>query len=187
MARIVSGSSFRRLVDITLEFDEGLSTGRVIGGVSVKLKSKAVERLLIDAIDDIGDRIEAEAKDQAPADKDPDAYTWRRRPGPKLKQHPVDRDKDRHLPGSLSHEVVSQEITIADNPHYALFVHEGTDRHGPVHARAMRFKSFGRWYYRKSVAGQAPNPYLERAFFLVNKSYVPIRVAELRAQIKAIT
>lgn len=70
--------------------DEGVV--HIIGQLDVRSRA-----LLRDAVFDIADELEREAKELAPTDKDPDAYTWRDRPGlgRKLKEHPVDVFKSR--------------------------------------------------------------------------------------------
>jgi len=59
---------------------------------------------------------------------------------------------------------------IYTNVHYALFVHEGTGIYGPVGQRivpvsasVLVFEWMGRTWFLKSVAGQEPNPYADRA------------------------
>lgn len=53
---------------------------------------------------------------------------------------------------------------------YAIFVHDGTGIYGdrgipitPNHAQFMRFEYNGRIIYAKSVKGQEPNPFYDRA------------------------
>lgn len=59
---------------------------------------------------------------------------------------------------------------IHTNVAYALFVHEGTGIYGPVgkpivpkRARYLVFEWQGRTWFLKSVKGQKPNPYADRA------------------------
>jgi hypothetical protein len=182
MARIstFTPSSF---FDITIERDEGLASGRIIGAIK---KGLAI-RILRDAIDDIGDKIEEKAKELAPKDKDPDAYTWRERPGPTLKEHPVDRDINKRV-HDPTHTVIRQEITVAKIPHYAIFVHEGTKPgyFAKNPGGFMKYRSFGKQYKRKFVHGQDPQPYLTEAFETVDREFVPVKVDIVRAKIRLV-
>jgi len=156
---------------------DGIDRGfRVFGSTEGR-----IIHLLRDAIDDIADQIEEAAQQLAPEDKDPDAYSWRKRLEPELKHHPTDRDDDTSHAGR---SVASSEITIARSPRYAIFVHEGT---GPKIAKpggkGMIYKSFGKWHKHDVVQGQEAQPYLFEAYQLINRTYVPERVSQLRAQI----
>lgn len=62
------------------------------------------------------------------------------------------------------------EWTIGTEVRYASFVHEGTGIHGPagaritpVSAQVLAFQWMGELWFLKSVAGQEPNPFADRA------------------------
>ena len=97
-------------------------------------------------------------------------------------------------PGSAGHTVEELEITVAEEPHYAIWVHDGTGIYGKHHARIVPttqrhliFKRYGKKFKVDSVEGQRPNPYLERAFLYVNRTFVPARIEELRNSIRLYT
>lgn len=166
-------------------------------------------RLLRDAVDDIGERIEETAKDLAPRGKTG-----------ALKQHPVDRDEAEGFvatsfplfgggfagrgPGGLfvrglsvdspGQVVARQTITVARIPKHAIWVHDGTGIYGPHRspivprrARYLKFEYKGRLWRLRSVRGQRPQPFLTDAFLVVNRTYVPARVELLRAELAAVT
>lgn len=69
--------------------------------------------------------------------------------------------------------IESLEVRIGNTKlaSYAPYVHQGTGVHGPKGVRitpktgkALKFKIGGQVIFRKSVAGQKPNPYMKRAF-----------------------
>lgn len=74
-------------VDIKIEINDGEI--EILGTMTVRALAHLKE-----AVEDIADRIEDEASDNAPRDQDPDAYSWRLRPGinRELWEHPVDRE-----------------------------------------------------------------------------------------------
>ena len=62
------------------------------------------------------------------------------------------------------------QYRIHGGPEYALYVALGTGIYGmhrtpivPKQAKALRFEIDGKVFFRKSVKGQRPNPYHERA------------------------
>jgi len=75
------------------------------------------------------------------------------------------------LAGSFHTEKMDEyNWRIFTNVHYALYVHEGTGVHGPagrpivpVNAQFLAFEWQGRTWFLKSVQGQKPNPYADRA------------------------
>jgi len=87
----------------------------------------------------------------------------------KIKEEaPVDHGR---LAGSFQLEPID-DLTwrIASGVHYALYVHEGTGIHGPSgspivpqNASVLRFEVGGRPVFARSVEGQEPNPYADRA------------------------
>lgn len=94
-------------------------------------------------------------------------------------------------------------FTIPSKPDHAIWVHEGTGIYGPTGQMitahnpdgfmtfpASRWPTaiFKRAHYRfKEVKGQPANPYLVRAFFKIDNTYVPVRLQLLEAEIAAIT
>lgn len=82
-------------------------------------------------------------------------------------------------------------LNVPTNPPHAMWVHQGTGVYGPHESPivspkggTMTFKINNKWFRRKSVLGQRPNPYLISAYDEINLSYVPIRLAQLEAQLR---
>lgn len=216
---------------INVDF-EGRS-GSVSGRVTNLYDAYRAKQLLKEAIDDIADKIEAQAVVEAP-----------RGPTGELKDNPTSRTDTRIVitperfdagfgqatgiplfgggfavrgPGgkfikpqefrpaifSLGEVIAESFIGIPEEPAHAIWVHDGTGVYGPRKKRitakrpggfmtfpASRWPtaSFKRKNYRfKSVLGQPANPYLDRAFLIVNSTFVPARMELLRAQIAAET
>lgn len=146
-----------------------------------KMPDKAL-RYLKAAIEDIADEIEAVATVNAPEDTG------------ELKAHATERrDLKRRVqgPGGL---VVKSEISVPKVPVYAKWVHDGTGVYGPkatpiVPRRApfMRFQIDGKWFAKRSVLGQQPQPYLREAVEEVERTFVPVKLAELRAKLETLT
>ena len=136
------------------------------------------QRLLKATIEDIADEIETLAKQNVPIDTGV------------LRQHPVDRkDLKRRVqgPGGL---VVKTELSIPAKPKYAKWVHDGTGIFGPKgvpitprKAPFMVFQIDGKWFKKKEVKGQVPQPYLREALEEAELTIIPIRLAELRARL----
>ena len=136
------------------------------------------QRLLKATIEDIADEIETLAKQNVPIDTGV------------LRQHPVDRkDLKRRVqgPGGL---VVKTELSIPAKPKYAKWVHDGTGIFGPKgvpitprKAPFMVFQIDGKWFKKKTVLGQKPQPYLREALEQAENTIIPIRLAELRARL----
>jgi hypothetical protein len=163
---------------IRVEQREGENLFDLIGS----MPDKAV-RLLRATIEDIADRIENQARANAP-----EGETGA------LKAHAVERrDLKRRVqgPGGL---VVKSEISVPDKPKYAKWVHDGTGIYGPrgtpilpKRATFMRFQIDGKWFAKRSVLGQQPQPYLKEAVEEIERTYVPIKLAELRARLETLT
>ena len=169
--------------------------------------SAKARHLLRDAVEDIADAIETEAKRQAPKGETG-----------KLKLHPVDRDDTTigiitgiaafgggisirgargRFVGAVSrgspfgNVVARTSLTIADEPEYAKWVHTGTGIYGPYKtpivprtAPLLVFKYKGRSWGLKSVKGQKAQPFLREAYFIINRTFVPIRIEQLRTEIR---
>ena len=61
-------------------------------------------------------------------------------------------------------------VTIFPNKKYAIYIHEGTGIYGkyqrpifPKRAKALRWKDKGQVRFAKSIKGQKPNPFVDRA------------------------
>jgi len=196
------------LITIRMEGDSALVEGNLLDMAKMK-------HLLRDALDDIADAVEDESKKLAPVDTG------------KLKEHPVDREDTRvgiaeprafsfgggisargaggrftagNIDPSAAGQLVGRSIiTVAEEPFYAKFVHDGTGLFGPkrkpytarTEGKDMVFyyhKGRTRKFFRlKFVKGQKPEPYLVRAYLLVDRVYAPARIDLLRAQIAAET
>lgn len=192
----------------------------------------AVLNLIKVAIDDIADELEEEAREQVPrgptgdlkkhpVDREdtkieitPDYYapgfgtqtnvplfgggTAVRGPGGRFIK-PSLFAPSVFVPGGI---IAKSIFTIPQEPHYAIWVHEGTGIHGPrgqmITARNNDYMKFpaSRWptavfkraHYRfKEVKGQQANPYLVKAFLKIDNTYVPVRLSQLEAEIAAIT
>jgi hypothetical protein len=91
--------------------------------------------------------------------------------------------------------IARSTMTVAKEPKHAIWVHNGTGVYGrfhhPIVARRpngfMVFDAYGRHFRRKTVKGQQANPFLEKAYVIINKDYVPLRVERLRLEIRALT
>ena len=94
------------------------------------------------------------------------------------------------LGGSFELDRTGQrEWTISTNVKYANFVNEGTGINGPAgrritpkRASVLVFKWLGKTWYRRSVAGQKPNKYADRAVKLSAsraKEFADIAVREV--------
>ena len=142
------------------------------------MPDKAV-RLLRATIEDIADEIETLAKENAPVGETG-----------VLKANAVDRrDLKRRVsgPGGL---VVKTELSVPSRPKYAKWVHDGTGIYGPrgtpivpKKAQFMVFQIDGKWFRKRSVLGQRPQPYLREALEEAEHTIIPIRLAELRARL----
>lgn len=180
--------------------------------------------LIEEAVEDIADAIETEARRQAPiGEATPDP---RRPPPGRLKEHPIERSKTIGVitgvssivspgappavsvrgargrfvgavpaAGAITGDVFAREvITLPETPEHAKWVHDGTGIYGPRNrpikprsADNLVFYWRKRWNKVPTVRGQKPNPYLQEAYFIVNRTFVPIRLAHLRAQIRLAT
>jgi len=213
---------------VSIEFDGG--QGFVRGDLNRIFDIQKAEHLLREAVDDIADKVEDEAKRTAPVETGA------------LKAHPVDRNDTRvHLeegffdpgfgqvtgiplfgggtavrgpggrfvkpeqfrPAIFAPEklVARATLTIPTEPKHAIWVHDGTGIYGPrktpifakVPGQRMKFRRWSKAIDRRpqwrleSVKGQEPQPYLENAFNLINRTYVPARIEILRAQLAAET
>lgn len=140
-------------------------------------------RLLRETIEDIADDIEELAES-----KIPEGETL------VLKDAGIERrDLKRRVrgPGGL---VVKTELSVPKDPPYAKWVHDGTGVYGPKGvpygprtAPFMRFFWEGKWHKRKTVQGQAPQPYLRQAVEEANHTIIPVKLAELRAKLETLT
>lgn len=90
-------------------------------------------------------------------------------------------------------------ITVAREPKHAIWVHDGTGIYGPRRKMITAKKPGGfmtfpaaRWptavfkrknYRFRSVKGQPPNPYLTEAYLLIERTFMPVRIEQLRAEI----
>lgn len=163
---------------IRIEQREGEDIFDLLG----QMPDKAV-RLLRATIEDIADRIEQQAIENAPEGETGE-----------LKAHAVERrDLKRRVqgPGGL---VVKSEISVPSKPKHAKWVHDGTGLYGPRgvlitprKAPFMRFQIDGKWFAKKTVRGQHPQPYLKEAVEEVERIYVPVKLAELRAKLELLT
>jgi hypothetical protein len=90
------------------------------------------------------------------------------------------------------------EITIPEIPEHARWVHDGTGIYGPIGepitVKDAKFLVFffdkelqsGDKFVGKSVKGQKANPYLERAFVTIERDFIPVKIEELRLEIKVL-
>jgi hypothetical protein len=85
-------------------------------------------------------------------------------------------------------------MTIPEEPAHARWVHDGTGIYGPNNhpiipnsGKIMVWENEdGNTIKAKSVKGQKANPYLERAFVIIERTFYPARVEALRAEIRSI-
>lgn len=204
------------LVNVTFEDNRGTIKGNID-----EFFDHARARFLVkEAMEDIADAIEVQAKKEAPLG-----------PTGRLQAHPVEREDARvgivtsvpAIGGGTSvrgaggrfvaatkdfpvgQEFVEIRLGIPEEPKHAIWVHDGTGIYEPGGSGKMitahdpqGFMTFpaSRWptakfkrkeYRFKEVKGQPANPYLDRAFFTINGTYVQARIQLLRAQIAAET
>ena len=139
--------------------------------------------MLRETIDDIADEIESDAIRRIPEGPTGD-----------LRAAGIDRrDLRRRVrgPGGL---VVKTELSVPKEPKYAKWVHDGTGVYGPRgvpitprKAPFMVFQIDGKWFHKKSVQGQQPQPYLRDAVEEAQTTIIPIKLAELRAKLELLT
>lgn len=186
--------------EIELEIDKGKGVrGMSDSGPLIAHELKATVR-------DIADKIQEAAIAFAPRGKTGE-----------LKAHPVDRNDaigvvegnafsfgggvsargagGRFVAGGVpeeqtGHTVATVDFTIPKVPRHAIFVHNGTRT--PITARKpgghlVFLTNRGKLFVGKAVRGQAANPYLTKAYELVDRTWVPIEVEKLRAKIDALT
>jgi len=164
--------------------------------------------LVRDAIEDIADQIESQARLEAPQG-DTGA----------LKAHPVDRtdvtigEVETRAPlfgggfairgptgfirgvGTPDGKLIARStVSVAEEPSHAIWVHNGTGIYGrtgfpirPRTAKFLVFDAYGKHFVRRTVRGQTANPFLERAYVIINKDYIPLRIERLRLEIRTLT
>jgi len=170
--------------------------------------------LVKEAMEDIGDEIEDIAKIEAPmgetgalkahpVDKAEITLGILERFGARAPKGSPGGIGGRFVPDPVGGgELVATEmISLPEVPEHAKWVHNGTGIYGPRksyivphHAPSEGAKeAFMTWKDKdgkparaRKVKGQPPNPYLERAFVIINREYIPARVARLRLEIKAL-
>jgi hypothetical protein len=167
------------MADINIYEDSGRSIFDILGD---DVPASGL-RLMRAAIDDIADRIEEEARENIPVDEgdlkaDPNAIIRR------------DYKRRVRVGGNL---VTKTEFTIPKRGK-ARWVHDGTGLFGPrgrlITPRTqpfMVFEAYGRKWRLKFVRGQEAQPYLGEAFDEIEATYIPVRLAELRAELETLT
>ena len=138
-------------------------------------------RELRDTIDDIADFIEREAIRRAPeGEEETDDI-------PLKEQAVIRRDFKRRVrtPDGL---VMKVEMEIPEGK--PRWVHNGTGLYGPLKrlirprtAPFMVFQIRGQQFRLKTVRGQRAQPYLDEAFDRAEATYIPVKLAELRAEL----
>lgn len=210
-------------ITIKMDGDEALIRGRVAN-------TFGAEHLLKSALDDIADEIEKQAKIFAPEDSGelkahpvdredtriehrPGFFspgfgtrtniaafgggTSVRGPGGRFIKQSEFREP-LHVEGAI---VGRSVLTVATEPFYAKFVHDGTGVYGPTkrpitphtadfmvfpHSRFPTAVFVRKTYRFKSVLGQKAQPYLTEAYLLIDRTYAPARVSQLRAELAAL-
>lgn len=83
-------------------------------------------------------------------------------------------------------------IGLAKDPEHGIWVHDGTGIYGPRKTRIvprtapyLKFRIDDRIFRLKSVRGQPAQPFMDKAFILINRVYIPLRVERLRLLIQA--
>ena len=172
------------------------------------------KRLLRDAVDDIGDAIEQQVQRTVPVDSgtlklhplDRDDTRIGFAKGISAFGGGVSiRGAGGRFVGAVPADtpfgelIARSTITLPQEPEHAIWVHDGTGIYGPrEHVIVPRKATFMVFHYPKAyrpnkhfrlrtVKGQKPQPYLDNAFLLINRSYIPARIQLLRAQIAAET
>ncbi len=178
------------------------------GKFELSLSGAVARRLLLETLDDIGKEIEDIARANAPGSL---SVTGVERFGaggldPGVAAFgggfsfrggdPRNRGRFSKRPSALEFQddrVVSV-VQVPEEPEHARWVHGGTGIYGPhaspivpVRGNFMWFHAYGRKWKLASVKGQPAQPYLDEAQEIVRSTYVPMRIARLRAAIKAVT
>lgn len=96
--------------------------------------------------------------------------------------------------GTFSFADVTAQVLLNPELPYAKWVHNGTGIYGPMRRpytpRTKPFMVFwwhGRKWFKRTVKGQRPQPFLTEAYDYVNDVYAPVRLSQLRAELDAIT
>lgn len=171
---------------------------------------RIARELLVEAMDDIADKVEERSRQLAPR-----GATGRLREHP-VDRSDIKVGTLTRIPsfgggfavrgdaggfvfggvtGNAGQLVARSVITVAEQPEHAKWVHGGTGLFGP-HRTPIVSRTPGKllvFIGRRgkvatlSVRGQRPQPYLEDAFFEVDRDYVPLRLERLQRAINALT
>lgn len=191
--------------DISLEIEEGRSV-KGIGSLGPLTTHE-----LVKTVEEIADRIEDAARSFAPQGKSGELKLHPvDRSESRLGQ--VERNfsigggfsargaRGRFVKGALPEEAIGNAVviiglTLPVVPKEAIFVHEGTGLFGKYHTPIVPTKSSHlvftlegrRRFVVKSVKGQVANPYLTKAYELIDRVWVSVEVEKLKAKIEGLS
>lgn len=81
-------------------------------------------------------------------------------------------------------------VGLKREPRHAVFVHEGTGVFGPYRTpivaprgNVFAFEVAGVTKFRTRIMGQRPQPFMREAIELAERTYIPLRVVELGAEL----
>lgn len=136
-----------------------------------------IHKLLVGALEDIQERIYDTARHLAPEDTGI------------LKREGIGKTPIRRIAPNIWRGTVG----LKREPFYGIFVHDGTGIYGPRKspivprtAPYLKFTIGDRTFRLKSVRGQEAQPFVTEAYRIVNDTYVPFRVEELRVALRAL-
>jgi hypothetical protein len=82
-------------------------------------------------------------------------------------------------------------VGLKKTPEYGIFVHDGTGIYGPRRspitprtAPYLKFTIGERTFRLKSVRGQEAQPFMDEAYQIINRTFVPMEVAKLAVAIR---
>ena len=85
-------------------------------------------------------------------------------------------------------------VGLRKEPAHGIWVHDGTGIYGPRKSpivpkppnKYLVFQIEDREFRLRSVKGQKPQPFMDEAYYIVNRTYVPAKVESLRLKIQAL-
>ena len=83
-------------------------------------------------------------------------------------------------------------VGLKKQPEHGIFVHDGTGIYGPRRSRIyprtapyLKFTIGERTFRLKSVAGQEPQPFMDEAYQIINRFFVPLEVQKLALALRS--
>lgn len=153
-----------------------------------------VKQLIRDAVEDIADRVHEYAVLFAPSQSGNLKSAIDKESEPFLLDVGVLIFREAHL---FPTTALAQVGINPEKAPYGNLVHGGSGIYGPYRTmitaktlsektgrlKKMRFLKEGVWHFHDSVKGQKPQPFIERAYDIVKRSYAPARILRLKQEI----